>query len=157
MAELLPDDFRDFLKLCNQKRVKYLLIGGYAVGCHGYPRATADMDIWIERSHQNASKMVAVLIKFGFDVPNLTADLFLQEGKIIRMGLPPMRLEILTDISGVTFAECYPRRKRIKLDGIRVDVISLQHLKRNKAAAGCCAPCVRDSADREGASFSCHA
>ena len=136
MAKLLPDDFRDFLKLCNQKRVKYLLIGGYAVGYYGYPRATGDMDIWIERSAENAAKMVAVLIAFGFDVPELSADLFLEEGKIVRMGVPPIRLEILNDISGVTFAECYPNCKRVKLDGIRVDVISLYDLKTNKAAAG---------------------
>jgi predicted nucleotidyltransferase len=136
MAKLLPSDFRDFLKLCNQKRVKYLLIGGYAVGCYGYPRATGDMDIWIECSRTNAVKMVDVLVAFGFDMPDLSADLFLEEGRIVRMGAPPMRLEILNDISGVTFAECYPRRKRIKVDGIRVNLIALKHLKRNKAAAG---------------------
>ena len=136
MAMPLPDDFRDFLKLCNQKRVKYLLIGGYAVGYYGYPRATGDMDIWIERSAENAAKMVAVLIAFGFDVPELSSDLFLEEGKIVRMGVPPIRLEILNEISGVTFAECYPCRERVKLDGIRVDIIRLEDLKTNKAAAG---------------------
>lgn len=136
MAKLLPDDFRDFLKLGNRKRVKYLLIGGYAVGHYGYPRATGDMDIWIERSPENAAKMVAVLIAFGFDVPELSANLFLEEGKIIRMGVPPIRLEILNEISGVTFAKCYPHRVRVKLDGIKVDVISLKDLKTNKAAAG---------------------
>ena len=136
MAKLLPDDFRDFLKLCNQKRVKYLLIGGYAVGYYGYPRATGDMDIWIERSAENAAKMVAVLIAFGFDVPELSTDLLLEVGKIVRMGVPPIRLEILNEISGVTFAECYPSRVRVKLDGIRVDVIGLEDLKTNKAAAG---------------------
>jgi predicted nucleotidyltransferase len=136
MAKLLPDDFRDFLKLCNQKRVKYLLIGGYAVGYYGYPRATGDMDIWIERSPENAARTLAVLIKFGFDVPDLSADLFLEEGNIVRMGVPPIRVEILNAISGVTFAACYPARKRAKLDGIRVDVIGLADLKTNKAAAG---------------------
>ena len=79
MAKLLPNDFREFLKLCNQKRFRYLLIGGYAVGHYGYPRATADMDIWIERSPENAAKMVAVLIAFGFDVPELSAELFLRK------------------------------------------------------------------------------
>jgi predicted nucleotidyltransferase len=136
MAKLLPPDFRDFLKLCNQKRVKYLLIGGYAVGFFGYPRATADMDVWIERSHENAEKIVAVLKLFGFDVPELSIDLFLEEGKIVRMGVPPLRLEILNDISGVTFAECYPSRTRAIIDGIRVDIISLEHLKVNKKASG---------------------
>jgi predicted nucleotidyltransferase len=136
MAKLLPNDFREFLKLCNQKRLKYVLIGGYAVGHYGYPRATADMDIWIEQSPENAAKMVAVLIAFGFDVPELSVELFLEKGKIIRMGVPPMRLKILTDISGVTFAECYPLRGKAKMDGIRVDVISREDLKINKAAAG---------------------
>ena len=136
MATQLPDDFRDFLKLCNQKRVRYLLVGGYAVGHYGYPRATADMDVWIERSTDNAAKVVAVLIAFGFDVPELSADLFLEDGKIIRMGHPPIRLEILNKLSGVTFADCYRSRKRVKIDGIRVDVIGLEDLKKNKASAG---------------------
>lgn len=136
MAKQLPDDFRDFLKLCNRKRVKYLLIGGYAVGVFGYPRATADMDVWIERTSENAERMVTVLKIFGFDVPELTADLFLEEGKIIRMGRPPLRLEILNDISGVTFDKCYPARMRVIVDGIKVNVISLEHLKKNKKASG---------------------
>jgi predicted nucleotidyltransferase len=121
--------------LCNQKRVKYLLIGGYAVGYYGYPRATGDMDIWIERSPENAAKMVAVLKVFGFDVPALSVDLFLEQGKIVRMGVPPIRLEILNDISGVEFVECYPSRRRAIMDGIRVDIISLRDLKTNKGAA----------------------
>ena len=136
MAQQLPDDFRDFLKLCNQKRVKYLLVGGYAVGHYGYPRATADMDVWIERSAENAAKAVSVLIAFGFDVPELSADLFLEEGKIVRMGFPPIRLEILNKISGVTFPDCYRSRKRVKIDGVKVDVIGLADLRKNKAAAG---------------------
>jgi predicted nucleotidyltransferase len=136
MEKRLPDDFRDFLKLCNQKRVKYLLIGGYAVGYYGYPRATADMDIWFERSKENVTKIVEVLKIFGFDVPELSPELFLEVGKIVRMGRPPIRLELLNEISAVTFSKCYPRRKRVKLDGIRVDVISLEHLKINKKSAG---------------------
>jgi predicted nucleotidyltransferase len=136
MAKLLPDDFRDFLKLCNQKRVKYLLIGGYAVGYYGYPRATGVLDVWIERSTENAARMVEVLKVFGFDVPELSVDLFLEKGKIVRMGVPPIRLEILNDISGVEFAACHPSRVRTKLDGIKVDVISLADLKANQAAAG---------------------
>lgn len=136
MAKLLPDDFREFLKLCNQKRVKYLMIGGHAVGYYGYPRATGDLDVWIERSTENADRMVAVLKAFGFDVPELSPELFLEEGKIIRMGMPPLRLEILNKISGVEFSECYPYRHRALIDRIKVDIIRLDHLKLNKAAAG---------------------
>jgi predicted nucleotidyltransferase len=136
MAMLLPDDFREFLKLCNSKRVKYLLIGGYAVGYYGYPRATGDMDVWIERSASNAKRVVAALEAFGFGVPELTVELFLEPGRIVRMGVPPLRLEILTDVSGVSFNSCYTARRRVVIDGIRVNVISLKHLKINKRASG---------------------
>lgn len=73
----LPPDFKEFLRLLNEHRVEYLVVGGYAVGYHGYPRATVDMDIWIGRGPATAEKMVVVLQEFGFDVPNLSADLFL--------------------------------------------------------------------------------
>jgi predicted nucleotidyltransferase len=136
MAKLLPDDFKDFLKLCNRKKVKYLLIGGYAVGYHGYPRTTADMDVWIELSSENAARMVEVLSEFGFRVPELTVELFLERGKIVRLGVPPLRLEILNEITGVTFEECYSQRERTKLDGIKVNIISLKDLIRNKKASG---------------------
>lgn len=136
MASRLAGDFKEFLKLCNRKRVKYLLIGGYAVGHYGYPRATADMDIWIEISPENAAKMVEVMIAFGFGVPELSPDLFLERGKILRMGVPPLRLEILNEIDGVTFERCYSARNRVMMDRIKVNVISLEHLKVNKAASG---------------------
>ena len=132
----LPLDFKEFLKLLNEKGVKYLLIGGYAVGYHGYPRATGDMDVWIAIHPENAQKMVAVLKDFGFDNPELTPELFLQKNKIIRMGHPPMRLEISTGISGVEFEECYNSRVVDMLDGVEVNIIDLPHLKANKKAAG---------------------
>ncbi|MCI0683585.1 MAG: hypothetical protein L0Y71_15885 [Gemmataceae bacterium] len=100
MVPPLPDDFRDFLKLCAQKRVKYLLIGGYAVWCHGYPRNTADMDVWIELSKSNVAKIVAVFRAFGYRAPDLCEELFLDKGAIVRMGVAPMRLEILKTSRG---------------------------------------------------------
>jgi len=132
----LPLDFKEFLKLLNEKGVRYLLIGGYAVGYHGYPRATNDMDIWIAVNPENAERVVDALHAFGFDLPELTPDLFLQENKIIRMGNPPMRLEITTGISGVEFDDCYTNRVVDVLDGVEVNVIDLPHLKVNKKAAG---------------------
>lgn len=132
----LPLDFKDFLKLLNLKQVEYLLIGGYAVSYYGYPRSTGDMDIWIAINPDNAEKVVVALKEFGFDLPDLLPELFLQENKIIRMGVPPLRLEILTTISGVTFVDCFAERLITKIDDIDVNLISLKHLKLNKQASG---------------------
>jgi len=132
----LPPDFREFLKLLNAHQVEYLLIGGYAVAYHGYPRATADMDLWTAVHPLNAARLVAALTQFGFNVPQLSPDLFLKEGQIVRMGMPPVRIEIATGISGVRFDECYATRVVDELDGVPVSLIDLAHLKVNKKAAG---------------------
>ena len=136
MELALPPDFKEFLKLLKEHDVRYLLIGGYAVGYHGYARATADMDIWIAIHPDNAQKIVAVLKTFGFDHPDLKPELFLQEKKIIRMGVPPVRLEITTSISGVEFDECYQARIVGELDEVEVNLIDLENLKKNKKASG---------------------
>ena len=132
----LPQDFREFLRLLNSHEVRYLLIGGFAVGYHGYPRATGDMDIWVATTPENADKMVRVLKAFGFDVPELNCELFLKKRQVIRIGVPPIRIEMLTDISGVSFDECYEKRVTDFIDGVSVNIISLAHLKVNKKASG---------------------
>ena len=132
----LPLDFKEFLKLLNDKGVKYLIIGGYAVAYYGYPRATNNMDIWVAIEPENAKQMVAALREFGFDLAELSPDLFMQENKIIRMGNPPMRLEIMTHISGVEFNDCYPSRVVDTVDGVEINLISLENLKINKKASG---------------------
>ena len=132
----IPPDFKDFLKLLKEHDVRYLLIGGYAVSYHGYIRATGDMDIWIAIHPDNAQKIVDVLKAFGFDHPDLNKDLFLHENKILRMGVPPVRLEITTSISGVQFDECYQTRVVDVLDGVEVNLIDLANLKKNKKASG---------------------
>jgi predicted nucleotidyltransferase len=132
----LPQDFKEFLRLLNTRKVEYLLIGGYAVGYFGYPRATADMDIWIAINPTNAEKIVTVLKEFGFDLPDLSAELFLKEWQIIRLGVPPVRIEISTSISGVDFGECYAEKVVAELDGVQTNLISLNHLKINKKASG---------------------
>jgi len=132
----LPRDFKEFLKLLEDEGVRYLLIGGYAVGCHGYPRPTGDMDIWIESSPDNAARCVRVFKRFGVDVQELSAELFLADHGIVRIGVPPLRIEIHTGISGVEFEECYPRRQKDNLDGQQVNLISYNDLKENKRASG---------------------
>lgn len=132
----LPNDFKDFLRLLNEHQVEYLLIGGYAVGYHGYPRATNDLDIWIMNHPENAAKMVSVLQAFGFDSPELVPDLFLAENTVIRMGVSPIRIEVLTTISGVQFDDCYANRIHDTIDGVDVMLLSLPDLKINKQASG---------------------
>lgn len=135
-GQMLPEDFKEFLKLLNEAEVRYLLVGGYAVGCHGYPRATADMDIWVANSPDNAARLVGVFRQFGMTDPQLSPDLFQEPGKIIRMGVPPMRIEVLTDIDGVVFDDCYAARATVDIDGLPVQLISRGHLLQNKRAAG---------------------
>lgn len=132
----LPKDFKEFLLLLSENEVEYLLVGGYAVSYHGYPRATVDLDIWVNRDPANAAKIVKALKDFGFDLEELTATLFLETDRIIRMGEPPMRIEIITSASGVSFSKCYQNRIVDVVDGIKINFINLDELKANKKAAG---------------------
>jgi len=141
----LNSDFRDFLRSLNSTGVEYLLIGGYAVGYHGYVRATGDLDVWIAVSPENAERMARALRQFGF-TSGVSSDLFLHPRKVFRMGREPVRIEILTTISGIDFEEAFGRRIRTTIDDIEVNVISLDDLKTNKKASGR----LKDLADVEG-------
>lgn len=132
----LQEDFKVFLKLLEAFEVDYLLVGGYAVGFYGYPRPTGDIDIWISRSPENAKKVVAVLVEFGFSSPELSTELFTLEKSIVRMGIPPFKLEIITFIDAVLFDECFERKNLVEMDGCSVSLISLADLKINKKASG---------------------
>ena len=128
----LPPDFKEFLKLLNFHRVDYLLIGGFAVGFHGYPRATSDIDIWVGSSPENAKRVVAAIREFGFDTPNLKPELFQQDRKIVRLGHPPIRIEVMNCIDGVVFEQCRKNLIEAEFDGIPVPMINLSDLKTNK-------------------------
>ena len=132
----LPTDFKEFLQLLNVYDVQYLIIGGYAVGYHGYPRATGDLDIWVAINPTNSGRIVATLKEFGFDLPDVTTELFLEENRIVRMGMPPVRIELITTIPGVTFEECYAERVEDLIEGVAVNLINLPNLKINKRASG---------------------
>ena len=121
----LPRDFQDFLRLLNANAIRYLVIGGYAVAYHGYVRYTGDLDIFVELSTENAERIVRALREFGFDLPKLKPGLFLRKGKIIRMGQEPMRLEILNEIDGVSFGECYRHRRMARLDDLKINFIEI--------------------------------
>jgi hypothetical protein len=131
---LLPSDFKEFLRLLNSHGVEYLLIGGYAVNYYGYPRATADIDIWISTAAANAARVAETLREFGFT--QATAETFVEPDTVVRMGVPPMRIEILTSVSGLTFTDCFPRRQVVEIAGVPVNLIDLGDLKDNKRASG---------------------
>ena len=136
MEKKLPNDFREFLKLLHEHKVKYLLIGGYAVGYHGYPRATNDIDIWIENSADNSKRIIDAINDFGFIDSKITPQLFQIKKNIIRMGRAPMRIEVILDIDGVEFDDCYKKKVTTTIDEIKVNIISLSDLKTNKRASG---------------------
>jgi len=134
--QILPDDFKEFLKLLNAHTVEYLLIGGYAVGFHGYPRTTADLDVWVAMSMDNATKLVNVFHEFGMLSDEIKPELFLNPGDIVRMGIAPVRIEVLNNIDGVEFNDCLSHSSSVNIDGVTVKLISLADLRRNKLASG---------------------
>jgi predicted nucleotidyltransferase len=134
MEMRLPKDFKEFIAILEQNKVQYLLIGGYAVGIHGYPRATGDMDIFIAFDEANVALVIQSLHEFGF--ASASADLLNKPSSMIRMGVPPNKLEITNFIDGVTFDTCFKNRIRVKIDGLELNLIGLADLRKNKKASG---------------------
>ena len=132
----LPPDFKEFLQALNRSAVEYLLVGGYAVAYHGYPRTTADIGIWIRAAPDNARRTMEALENFGFGGSGASGQMFLIPGRVVRMGVPPLRIELLTSISGVDFEACYSQRMKATIDTVPVNVISKADLLINKRAAG---------------------
>lgn len=132
----MPRDFLDLFKLLNRHGAKYLLVGGYAVVLHGSNRFTGDIDLFIERTPENAEAVCKVYHEFGLGGGEITAADFLKDGNLIRAGVEPMRLEVPNRISGVTFENCYVNRMEIEIDGVRIQVIGRDDLIANKLASG---------------------
>ena len=133
----LPPDFRDFLECLNAAGVEYLLIGGHAIAYHGYPRVTSDMDVWINRTPDNAEKALAAIRRFFNDeMSGLTIAQLLDPETVTHFGARPHLIEVLNMISGGDFAQAWPRRISTDYDGVPVQMISLADLKQNKRASG---------------------
>jgi hypothetical protein len=136
MAMRWSPDFLDLLTALNAAEARYLLIGGHAIGLFARPRATKDFDLWLEASEDNAARVVRALRAFGAPLENLGEADFATKGTGFRMGTPPFRIELLTEIDGVEFEAAWPRREEYDLDGVRCHVISRDDLIANKRAAG---------------------
>ncbi len=132
----LHPDWKEFLELLNSHAVDYLVVGGHARGLHGIPRYTRDIDILVRISEANASKLVLVLLDFGFASLEITADRFLVSGRVVQLGVEPYRIDLLTNISGVNFEDAWSDRVAGELDGVPVSFISLRAFRKNKLAAG---------------------
>lgn len=133
---MLSQDFKELIKLLNDNQVRYLVVGGYAVAVHGYPRYTKDMDVWIELSLENALRLIQALEQFGFGSLGLQAADFLDPNQIVQLGYPPNRIDLIASLQGVEFESCYRSRIQLEIDDVIVNFIDLQNLKKNKKATG---------------------
>ena len=131
---VLDQDFREFIELLNKNEVRYLVVGGYAVGFHGYPRYTKDLDVWVEVDLENAKKIKRSLDEFGFNESGLTESDFLTPYQFIQLGYPPVRIYIATGCEGVEFDTCFQRKETIEIDGLEIKFIDIENLIVNKKA-----------------------
>ncbi len=133
---ILNPDYREFFQLLNANDVRYLIIGGYAVAYHGYPRYTKDIDIWIWINPENATKIITVLKEFGFESLNLQESDFLEPETIIQLGYAPNRIDLIMGVPGVDFEESYKSRVDEDVAGVRLSFIDLENLRKSKKASG---------------------
>ena len=133
---MFSQDFKEFVELLIKHKAEYLIVGGYAVGIHGHPRYTGDLDIWLNPTSENAEKILACVNEFGFASFGLKKEDFIKEGNIVQLGYPPLRIDLLTHIDGVTFNECYQNKIQVEIDDIRVNFIGYKDLLTNKKESG---------------------
>ncbi|MFN0140911.1 MAG: DUF6036 family nucleotidyltransferase [Pyrinomonadaceae bacterium] len=132
----LPQDFKELFEYLNEHKVEYMLLGGYAVIAYGYIRATSDIDVVVSSGQENARRLMKALAEFGFRETELRADLFTEPDSVVRIGVEPMKIEILNYLKGVNFEEAYSRRRSVQVEDISVDLIALPDLLANKKAVG---------------------
>ena len=136
--EGLHEDFRELLVLLVEAGVEFVIVGAYALALHGAPRASGDIDLFVRPKRENAERVYQALARFGAprDAANVAPDDFTRPGMVYQIGLPPRRIDILTEISGLTFDEVWASRETTELEGRRVAFIGREAFLRNKQAAG---------------------
>ena len=133
--ETLNQDFLEFIGLLESHEVDYLIIGGYAVALHGFPRFTGDIDFFVAVNPENAAKLIEVFKAFGFGEIGINQEDFLQPDFVVEIGREPRKIQVLTGIDGVTFSDCRSRRVEIELQGMNLKFIGKEDLIRNKKAS----------------------
>ena len=139
----LPVDFKEFIQCLNNQCVKYLLVGGWAIGVYGNPRATKDIDFLIAVDSENISQLQKALHEFG--APTVGGEVFQEIGNVFRLGSSPIQIDIINHADGISMNDCYTRREIMRVDGIDISVISKSDLIVNKRSSGR----LRDLADVE--------
>ena len=132
----IQSDFRDLLELFNKNRVKYIIVGGYALAFHGAPRYTGDLDIFVNANEDNAHRILKALNEFGFGSVGLSLKDFTEPKNVIQLGYPPVRIDIVTSISGVSWVEAYQNRVAGKYGDITVYYIGRKQFVINKRTVG---------------------
>jgi len=133
---MLNSDYKDILSILSEKKVKFLLVGAYAMAVHGYPRSTMDIDLWVYPDPDNALLVLQALETFGAPIQNLMSEDLQKEGLIFQIGIAPRRIDILTSIDGLKFEEAFARSRQITIEEIPIHVLSIPDLIINKRATG---------------------
>ena len=133
---MLNSDYKDILLILSERKVKFLLVGAYAMAVHGYPRSTMDIDLWVMPNSENSVLVLQALETFGAPTGNLSPEDFQKEDLIFQIGVAPRRIDIITSIDGLEFEEAFTRSQLIDIEGIPVYVLSVHDLIINKRAAG---------------------
>lgn len=133
---MLNEDYKEMLQLLSEEQVDFIIVGAYALGAHGYPRATGDIDIWVKPNHINSRKLYKALARFGAPLEQIEIDDFSMEGIIFQIGVIPRRIDLITKIDGVTYEEADEDKITLEVEGLQLPVISLIKLIKNKMATG---------------------
>ncbi|MBL7185502.1 MAG: nucleotidyltransferase [Phycisphaerae bacterium] len=133
---MFNSDYKDMLQVLSENGVKFLLVGAYAMGAHGYPRATGDIDIWVEASAENSARVYRSMAAFGAPLHEINETTFATPGLVFQIGIAPRRIDIITTISGVGFDDAHQQRQIIEIEGLSIPILSLGDLIRNKRATG---------------------
>lgn len=133
---MLNKDYKEMLQILLDNEVKFLIVGAYAMGAYGYPRATGDIDIWVEASPENSQKIRQSLSEFGAPLKDITENTFCEEGIIFQIGVAPRRIDIITKIDGVNFNRAYSEKQEIEIEGLAIPFLSKENLVKNKESTG---------------------
>jgi predicted nucleotidyltransferase len=132
----LHRDLKEFLSALNDADVRYLITGGIAVGAHGHPRYTKDIDVWVNPERENAERVVQAIDGFGFGSLGIVVEDLCDPNQMLQLGYPPNRIDLLTFATGLDFADAWARRVESEIDGVPVHLVSLSDLETNKRATG---------------------